>query len=275
MHPTDMPDPAGVQTCSTSVVFGRAGPSENPFESSCIVEGDLFFDMHVADQPSDANECMEDGDCRYAEFQRASIASVASTECPISFAADASSFGQPSASSAFWPLQPPRSSGSSAPGHLGVAVRPFTDAQMGGELMVDLKSTSRLAQRAQTLAGASAAAPMAEAACCPTPQPPPLPPTPSPPPPLPPAVEECEPSVGSRLHAVDACTPCKFYRGRRGCKDGVHCQFCHHKHEELTYSGIRRLMRKKGLERQQALYEDSAPSVFESPPPPHTSASVS
>lgn len=30
----------------------------------------------------------------------------------------------------------------------------------------------------------------------------------------------------------------------------MNCLLCHHKHDELTYSGIRRIMRKKGLEKR-------------------------
>jgi len=60
-------------------------------------------------------------------------------------------------------------------------------------------------------------------------------------------------SVGSRLHHIGECTPCKYFRSRRGCKDGVQCRLCHHPHEELTYSGIRRAMRKRGMEKRQLL----------------------
>jgi len=54
-------------------------------------------------------------------------------------------------------------------------------------------------------------------------------------------------SVGSRLHSVGECTPCKFNRSRRGCKDGLDCQLCHFPHLEYTYSGIRRIMKDYGL----------------------------
>jgi len=87
------------------------------------------------------------------------------------------------------------------------------------------------------------------------------------------------PSIGSALHATEECTPCKFFRGRRGCKDGNECKLCHFPHNELTYSGIRRMMRKKGLEKH-TITEDTndmpdtpvfaAPVVSQPPlvPPP-------
>lgn len=56
-------------------------------------------------------------------------------------------------------------------------------------------------------------------------------------------------SRGSVLHAFGSCTPCKFFRGNRGCKAGASCNLCHYGHQEMTYSGIRRLMRKKGLQK--------------------------
>jgi len=73
------------------------------------------------------------------------------------------------------------------------------------------------------------------------------------PPPPKPADGCCEGfSLGSLLHASGQCTPCKFYRGRRGCKDGQNCNLCHSPHEDLTYSGIRRIMRLKCLQKKQA-----------------------
>ncbi len=49
-------------------------------------------------------------------------------------------------------------------------------------------------------------------------------------------------SKGSVLHHEGRCTPCKFKRSRRGCKDGPECNLCHWPHPELTYSGMRRIM---------------------------------
>jgi len=54
-------------------------------------------------------------------------------------------------------------------------------------------------------------------------------------------------SFGSRLHLQNRCTPCKFFRGRRGCRDGVQCKMCHFPHEELTYSGIRKAAKNSAL----------------------------
>jgi hypothetical protein len=52
------------------------------------------------------------------------------------------------------------------------------------------------------------------------------------------------PSRGAALHDNGWCTPCKFFRTRRGCKDGVQCVLCHFTHSELTYSTIRRMMKE-------------------------------
>lgn len=56
-------------------------------------------------------------------------------------------------------------------------------------------------------------------------------------------------SVGSRGHAAGTCTPCKFFRAKRGCRDGTKCTLCHHRHEELTYSGIRKAMKQSAIQR--------------------------
>jgi len=60
------------------------------------------------------------------------------------------------------------------------------------------------------------------------------------------------PSKGSKSHGK-GCTPCKFYRGRRGCRDGTDCTLCHFPHEEMTYSAIRRAVRQHGLQRRKEL----------------------
>jgi len=76
----------------------------------------------------------------------------------------------------------------------------------------------------------------------------------SPPPPLAPGHM---PSIGSWNHTNDGCMPCKFHRGRRGCKDGDQCAMCHFPHEELTHAGIRKVMRKKGLEKRKQIAAES------------------
>lgn len=60
------------------------------------------------------------------------------------------------------------------------------------------------------------------------------------------APEHDLPSIGAAWHAAGKCTPCKFFRSRRGCKDGPQCAFCHHGHEELTCSDLRRMARRRG-----------------------------
>mmetsp|Transcript_164494 Transcript_164494/g.527604 ORF Transcript_164494/g.527604 Transcript_164494/m.527604 type:complete len:435 (-) Transcript_164494:95-1399(-) len=55
------------------------------------------------------------------------------------------------------------------------------------------------------------------------------------------------PSIGSKFHHVGDCMPGKFFRNKRGCKDVEQCSNCHLPHEELTYSGVRRVCRLKGL----------------------------
>mmetsp|Transcript_96460 Transcript_96460/g.201537 ORF Transcript_96460/g.201537 Transcript_96460/m.201537 type:complete len:265 (-) Transcript_96460:112-906(-) len=66
------------------------------------------------------------------------------------------------------------------------------------------------------------------------------------------------PSLGAAKHECGECTPCKFFRGKRGCKDGINCILCHYPHEELTYSGVRRAMRKRGIAKRQMLEEMEA-----------------
>lgn len=61
-------------------------------------------------------------------------------------------------------------------------------------------------------------------------------------------------SLGASLHALGECTPCKFARSARGCKDGMLCKLCHHTHDELTRSGLRRRARRNGLQKR-ALFE--------------------
>jgi len=78
------------------------------------------------------------------------------------------------------------------------------------------------------------------------------------------------PSFGSTSHAGGDCVPCKFHRGRRGCKDGERCALCHFPHEELTDSGVRRAMRKKGLEKRQQLDVESGGSESFGAPAPST-----
>lgn len=58
-------------------------------------------------------------------------------------------------------------------------------------------------------------------------------------------------NAGSLCHYAGTCTPCKFFRSRRGCKEEERCRLCHFPHEEMTYSGVRRNMRKMGLEKKR------------------------
>mmetsp|Transcript_164484 Transcript_164484/g.527534 ORF Transcript_164484/g.527534 Transcript_164484/m.527534 type:complete len:118 (-) Transcript_164484:91-444(-) len=81
------------------------------------------------------------------------------------------------------------------------------------------------------------------------------------------------PSSGSKFHHIGDCMPCKFFRNKRGCKDGEQCSNCHLPHEELTYSGVCRVYRLKGLARRlnelAASAEAPSPQVpIEFRPPP-------
>jgi len=68
-------------------------------------------------------------------------------------------------------------------------------------------------------------------------------------------------SEGSRLHDCGECTPCKFFRSRRGCKAGTECNLCHFPHEELTFSAIRKVMRDKALAKRTSLAVGAAEHV--------------
>jgi hypothetical protein len=57
-------------------------------------------------------------------------------------------------------------------------------------------------------------------------------------------------SLGSSQHDSGNCTPCKFTRSARGCKDGVLCKLCHADHYDLTRSGVRRAARFRGLQKR-------------------------
>mmetsp|Transcript_65411 Transcript_65411/g.141318 ORF Transcript_65411/g.141318 Transcript_65411/m.141318 type:complete len:297 (+) Transcript_65411:92-982(+) len=57
-------------------------------------------------------------------------------------------------------------------------------------------------------------------------------------------------SLGSRQHDIGECTPCKFFRSKRGCRDGALCKLCHFPHTELSRSATRRAVRRKGLEKR-------------------------
>mmetsp|Transcript_86457 Transcript_86457/g.239744 ORF Transcript_86457/g.239744 Transcript_86457/m.239744 type:complete len:301 (-) Transcript_86457:147-1049(-) len=74
-------------------------------------------------------------------------------------------------------------------------------------------------------------------------------------------------SLGSRLHDTGHCTPCKFFRGRRGCRDQALCQLCHYPHEELTRSGVRRAQKRSSIEKRKLFEDNSAllipPSVMQ------------
>jgi len=60
-------------------------------------------------------------------------------------------------------------------------------------------------------------------------------------------------SLGASLHKLHQCTPCKFIRSLRGCRDGSMCNLCHEPHEELTRSGVRKAARTKALQRRAML----------------------
>mmetsp|Transcript_1141 Transcript_1141/g.3682 ORF Transcript_1141/g.3682 Transcript_1141/m.3682 type:complete len:307 (+) Transcript_1141:82-1002(+) len=64
-------------------------------------------------------------------------------------------------------------------------------------------------------------------------------------------------SLGSRLHDDAACTPCKFFRSARGCRDGALCKLCHYPHEGETRSAVRRAVRRSGLQKR-AQFEANA-----------------
>jgi len=62
-------------------------------------------------------------------------------------------------------------------------------------------------------------------------------------------------SRGDRLHAHGLCIPCQFMRSRRGCLDGADCLRCHHPHEEMTHSAIRRAHRRHSAQQAKKLAE--------------------
>jgi len=235
-------------------LFVNVPPEDDFFEG--IAHSGFDMNKQVGDPKS-----MNDSD-----YQRASIAS---TECPASFAL--STCG-------------PSFLGVDGGGSFG-GFESCQDGEASLDSFVDVMSTSAFARRMQNLGGKKAVAPPglgdAPAAsavlggprCPPPAMPPPIAPASLAPesqtllaevPEVPGAGDDA-PSIGSRLHAIGECTPCKFFRGRRGCKDGMNCLLCHHKHDELTYSGIRRIMRKKGLEKRGITEADtttpSTPSV--------------
>mmetsp|Transcript_49608 Transcript_49608/g.160378 ORF Transcript_49608/g.160378 Transcript_49608/m.160378 type:complete len:235 (-) Transcript_49608:119-823(-) len=62
-------------------------------------------------------------------------------------------------------------------------------------------------------------------------------------------------SLGTQLHPLGRCTPCKFYRSRRGCRDGIECTLCHYPHEEMTYSEVRKAVKERGPANRRVLRE--------------------
>jgi len=60
-------------------------------------------------------------------------------------------------------------------------------------------------------------------------------------------------SLGSQLHHLGECTPCKFFRSRRGCRDGLQCTLCHFPHSNMTYSSIKRAVRQTGPTNRERL----------------------
>eukprot|EP00928_Gymnodinium_smaydae_P050506 TRINITY_DN3406_c1_g1_i1.p2 TRINITY_DN3406_c1_g1~~TRINITY_DN3406_c1_g1_i1.p2 ORF type:complete len:170 (+),score=13.97 TRINITY_DN3406_c1_g1_i1:181-690(+) len=47
-------------------------------------------------------------------------------------------------------------------------------------------------------------------------------------------------NVGSALHGVGTCIPCKFSLSKRGCNIGLGCNFCHYPHEGVTKNTLRK-----------------------------------
>jgi hypothetical protein len=83
--------------------------------------------------------------------------------------------------------------------------------------------------------------------------------------------EEACLSIGSLEHHAGTCTPCKFHRSRRGCRMGELCNLCHHPHEELTHSGIRKAMRLSAQakrEQRAALEAEEEAKQCSRPAPP-------
>jgi Zn-finger protein len=58
-------------------------------------------------------------------------------------------------------------------------------------------------------------------------------------------------SLGSKKHAIGSCTPCKWFRCNKGCKDAALCKNCHYTHEELTYHAIKSKMRRARAEKRR------------------------
>mmetsp|Transcript_112746 Transcript_112746/g.304412 ORF Transcript_112746/g.304412 Transcript_112746/m.304412 type:complete len:442 (+) Transcript_112746:89-1414(+) len=57
-------------------------------------------------------------------------------------------------------------------------------------------------------------------------------------------------SLGALHHDAGRCTPCKYNRSKRGCLDGANCVLCHHPHLELSYSGMRYVMKEHSKQRR-------------------------
>lgn len=64
-------------------------------------------------------------------------------------------------------------------------------------------------------------------------------------------------SLGSRLHEAGTCTPCKFFRSRRGCRDAALCKLCHYPHENESRSAVRRAVRRTGLKKRAFFDQNS------------------
>mmetsp|Transcript_57598 Transcript_57598/g.122478 ORF Transcript_57598/g.122478 Transcript_57598/m.122478 type:complete len:203 (-) Transcript_57598:372-980(-) len=59
-------------------------------------------------------------------------------------------------------------------------------------------------------------------------------------------------SKGSQLHSSGKCTPCKFFRSRRGCMNGQDCELCHFPHQEMTTSAIRKFARQVAVQKAES-----------------------
>ncbi|CAK0881846.1 unnamed protein product, partial [Prorocentrum cordatum] len=75
-------------------------------------------------------------------------------------------------------------------------------------------------------------------------------------------------SLGASLHGLGHCTPCKFIRSLRGCRDGSMCRLCHEPHEELSRSGVRKAARAIALQRRAMIEKAEAAAAAAVPARP-------
>ena len=67
-------------------------------------------------------------------------------------------------------------------------------------------------------------------------------------------------------HADGGCTPCRWFRAARGCKDGVFCKMCHEGHQELNYNAIKREERRRAKARRRLFEHREHPPGMGLPP---------